>query len=122
LRLEVDGTVLTEPDRPVWVLATAGYACPGPGHGSATADGGEVTVQATAEADDRLPRADGTVDVMVGQPPPAGGSLHVRGQRLTVLGRDFTYAADGRLTGPVSSRTWTVLPAAWRLTIPTAGP
>ncbi|MFJ5225584.1 diacylglycerol kinase [Streptomyces sp. NPDC088400] len=37
---------------------------------------------------------------------------------VTVSGADFRYRADARLTGPVRTRTWTLRPAAWELTLP----
>jgi hypothetical protein len=64
------------------------------------------------------------------RPAPAGfaevyvrrteGASHVRARArtITVSGRDFRYRADSAVTGPVRTRTWTVEPAAWRLTVP----
>lgn len=64
------------------------------------------------------------------RPAPAGfaevyvrhteGASHVRtrARTITVSGRDFRYRADSAVTGPVRTRTWTVEPAAWRLTVP----
>jgi hypothetical protein len=48
------------------------------------------------------------------------GTEHVRAQArtVTVSGRDFRYRADSAVAGPVRSRTWTVEPSAWRLTVP----
>lgn len=50
----------------------------------------------------------------------AEGAEHVRTQAhsVTVSGRDFRYRADSAVTGPVRTRTWTVEPSAWRLTVP----
>ncbi|MFJ1912624.1 diacylglycerol kinase [Streptomyces sp. NPDC088147] len=39
---------------------------------------------------------------------------------VTVSGADFRYRADTRVTGPVRTRTWTLRPGAWQLTLPTA--
>jgi YegS/Rv2252/BmrU family lipid kinase len=47
--------------------------------------------------------------------------LVVRGRRVTVSGDPFPLNADGELTGPVSSRTWTVQPGAWSLLVPSGG-
>ncbi len=33
----------------------------------------------------------------------------------------FTYEADHTLSSPVHERTWTVVPGAWRLTVPLGG-
>lgn len=48
------------------------------------------------------------------------GAEHVRAQArtITVSGRDFRYRADSAVTGPVRTRTWTLEPSAWRLTVP----
>lgn len=37
---------------------------------------------------------------------------------VTVSGADFRYHADTRVTGPVRTRTWTLRPEAWALTLP----
>ncbi|MFB7269670.1 diacylglycerol kinase family protein [Streptomyces sp. NPDC056244] len=37
---------------------------------------------------------------------------------VTVSGADFRYRADARVTGPVRTRTWTLRPDAWELTLP----
>jgi hypothetical protein len=37
---------------------------------------------------------------------------------VTVSGEAFPLNADGELSGPVSSRTWTVSPRAWALVVP----
>ncbi|MGW3402296.1 diacylglycerol kinase [Streptomyces zhihengii] len=39
---------------------------------------------------------------------------------VTVSGPDFRYRADTHVTGPVRTRTWTVRPGAWGLTLPAA--
>ena len=44
--------------------------------------------------------------------------LVVRGRSVTVSGEEFPVNADGELYGPVSSRTWTVRPAAWSVIVP----
>ncbi|QXE39176.1 acylglycerol kinase family protein [Streptomyces sp. GMY02] len=37
---------------------------------------------------------------------------------VTVSGADFRYRADARVAGPVRTRTWTLRPDAWELTLP----
>jgi Diacylglycerol kinase catalytic domain len=44
--------------------------------------------------------------------------VRTRARSITVSGRDFRYRADSAITGPVRTRTWTVEPSAWRLTVP----
>jgi len=86
LRVEADGVVLADLDRPVH----------------------EVSVR-TAPA--------GLAEISVRH---SQGAAHVRARArtVTVSGRDFRYRADSAITGPVRSRTWTVEPSAWRLTVP----
>ncbi|GHG22912.1 diacylglycerol kinase [Streptomyces hydrogenans] len=91
LRVEADGVLLADVDAPV----TAVTARPDGGAGTA-----EVTVHPAGPAD--APRR------------------AYRGV-LTVSGPDFRYRADGRVTGPVRRRTWTVHPEGWGLTLPRDG-
>lgn len=58
----------------------------------------------------------GTAEVTVH--PSAAAPRHATAHTLTVSGPDFRYRADGRLTGPVRRRTWTVRAGAWGLTLP----
>lgn len=44
----------------------------------------------------------------------------VRGRRVTVTGDPFPVNADGELAGPITSRTWSVVPGAWSLLVPTS--
>jgi diacylglycerol kinase family enzyme len=44
--------------------------------------------------------------------------LTSRGRTVTVSGEEFPVNADGELTGPFTTRTWTVVPAAWALLVP----
>ncbi|MEF9883837.1 diacylglycerol kinase [Streptomyces sp. P9-A4] len=60
--------------------------------------------------------AGGTAEVTVH--PSAAPPHHTTAHTLTVSGPDFRYRADGRLTGPVRRRTWTVGAGAWGLTLP----
>ncbi|MER5463764.1 diacylglycerol kinase family protein [Streptomyces sp. NPDC002668] len=41
-----------------------------------------------------------------------------RALTVTVSGADFRYRADALITGPVRTRTWTLRPGAWGLTLP----
>ncbi|MFV6030221.1 diacylglycerol kinase [Streptomyces sp. NPDC056264] len=50
--------------------------------------------------------------------PAAAPPRHTTARVLTVSGPDFRYRADGRVSGPVRRRTWTVLGEAWGLTLP----
>jgi hypothetical protein len=88
LRVEADGVLLVDLDRPVH----------------------EVSVRTG-------PSGPALADILVRH---TEGTPHLRAQAhtITVSGRDFRYRADSAITGPVRSRTWTVVPSAWRLTVP----
>ncbi|MEV0274775.1 hypothetical protein AB0I22_00090 [Streptomyces sp. NPDC050610] len=87
LRVEADGVLLADLDRPVE----------------------RVTVSASA--------ADGLADVVVHH-RLADDGIRARARAVTVSGPDFHYRADAVVGGPVRTRTWTVLPDAFRLTLP----
>lgn len=61
----------------------------------------------------------GLIEVRVHLPESAE-PLCVEAGTVTVSGRDFRYRADSAPAGPVRTRTWTVQPGAWRLTVPKA--
>ncbi|MCZ4096072.1 diacylglycerol kinase family protein [Streptomyces sp. H39-C1] len=61
----------------------------------------------------------GLIEVRVSL-PDSPEPLCVEAATVTVSGRDFRYRADSALAGPVRTRTWTVQPGAWRLTVPRA--
>lgn len=46
--------------------------------------------------------------------------VKARALTVTVSGADFRYRADALVTGPVRTRTWTLRPGAWGLTLPAA--
>ncbi|MEU9114878.1 hypothetical protein AB0D04_24600 [Streptomyces sp. NPDC048483] len=111
LRIEADGVVLADLDRPVravsvvpGVSGTAGMAEMAEGwKGTATSgrrDGGG----GLAEVEVRWP----------GEARP----VRARARAVTVSGADFHYRADAVVGGPVRTRTWTVQAGAWRLTVP----
>ncbi|WP_346166095.1 hypothetical protein [Streptomyces javensis] len=88
LRIEADGVLLSDLDRPVERVSVSTAA---PGGGLA-----EVVVH----------------------PHAAGSPLRTRARAVTVSGPDFRYHADALIRGPVRSRTWTVLAEAWSLMLP----
>ncbi|WP_434593008.1 diacylglycerol kinase family protein [Streptomyces sp. A5-4] len=84
LRVEADGVLLHDLDRPVEgisVFSRAGRA--------------QVVIR-----------------------PQGGEPVRVDALTVTVSGPDFRYRADALVTGPVRTRTWTVRPGAWSLTLP----
>ncbi|MFD6246007.1 diacylglycerol kinase [Streptomyces roseolus] len=89
LRVEADGVLLADVDAPVTAV-TARPADTGRGRA-------EVTVHPSG---------------------PAAAPRRAVAGSLTVSGPDFRYRADGRTTGPVRRRTWTVRADGWGLTLP----
>jgi len=100
LRVEVDGTLLADIDHPVWLVAA------------------RLTTLGNSGCGPAEDASDGAVEVLVRPPSADGDTLRVRAHTLTVAGRGFSYEADSELAGPVRTRTWTIRPAAWRLTVP----
>ncbi|MGC0415170.1 diacylglycerol kinase family protein [Embleya sp. AB8] len=121
LRIEADGTVVADLDRPVLSvhLGCDGSAAPHPNMTEITSNGSNASNGCNGS---------GTASVMItghpgntrfGQTAPTREPLiQLRAHEITVCGRDFTYAADGMPTGPVHLRTWTVRPTGWRLFVP----
>ncbi|MFI8324770.1 diacylglycerol kinase [Streptomyces sp. NPDC085529] len=89
LRVEADGVLLADVDAPVAAVTAR------------PVDGGG-----------------GTAEVTVHPAGPAAAPRRTVAGTLTVSGPDFRYRADGRVTGPVRRRTWTVRAAGWGLTLP----
>ncbi|MCZ2523797.1 hypothetical protein [Streptomyces sp. HB2AG] len=107
LRVEADGVLLADLDRPVRQVSLSN-ARPVPDDGLV-----EVTV--------RYPSSSLRTDAEQEADGGRGASpTRVRARAVTVSGRDFHYRADTVVAGPVRSRTWTVQPGAWRLTLPRA--
>ncbi|MDJ1138370.1 hypothetical protein [Streptomyces iconiensis] len=91
LRVEADGKLLADFDEPV----------------------GEVSLRTTHDG--------GLAEVTV-RPLSDPSPVRAMAREVTVSGGDgFRYRTDtARVGGPVTSRTWTVLPHAWRLVLPRA--
>ncbi|MET9515092.1 diacylglycerol kinase [Streptomyces sp. NPDC002994] len=84
LRVEADGVLLNDLDRPV--------------------------------EDVSLCSRGGRAEVVIR--PHGGEQVRVEADAVTVSGADFRYRADALVAGPVRTRTWTVRPGAWSLTLP----
>ncbi|WP_037959996.1 hypothetical protein [Streptomyces violens] len=106
LRVEADGVVLADLDRPVHRVSVAPVGCTAR-DGAAPGDGAAYPSQ----------EPDGLAEVIV-QWQATEAPVRVRARAVTVSGPDFRYRADAVIGGPVRTRTWTVQPAAWRLTLP----
>lgn len=130
LRIEADGVLLADLDRPVRGVSVvpAGWAADGGAVASgAAADGGTAGPPSGGGGgapDGGRGRADGgaagLAEVVVHW-PGAERPVRTRARAVTVSGADFHYRADSVVGGPVRTRTWTVQPGAWRLTLPRDG-
>ena len=120
LRIELDGEVVADFDRPILQVAI--------GNSSHVGGGTELTPEASPE--------DGKVDVMVsfavgplsrfgyvvglrkGEHHERDDVLYVRGSNVSVSGQSFYCSADGELYGPERNRTWHVEKAAFSMSLP----
>lgn len=93
LRVEADGVLLADLDRPV------------------------ERVSVSTAAAGRGGLAEVVVHPCVGS-GSGSGPVRARARAVTVSGPDFRYHADTLTRGPVRTRTWTVLTEAWRLMVP----
>ncbi len=120
LRVEVDGEVVNEFNRPVLMVAM--------GNGAAIGGGADITPEADPE--------DGRIDVMIsrsvsplakagyvadlarGRHHERDDVLYLRGSEISVSGEAFHVSADGEIYGPERSRTWRVEHGAYRMILP----
>ncbi|WP_438487235.1 hypothetical protein [Streptomyces sp. S186] len=109
LRIEADGALLADLDRPVRGVSVM----PGAADRASGTDGANG-------ADGRAGWPGGLAEVVVHWPGEER-PVRVRARAVTVSGADFRYRADALVGGPVRTRTWTVQPGAWRLRLPRQG-
>ena len=120
LRVEIDGTVVNDVNRPVLMVAI--------GNGGNVGGGTELNPDADTE--------DGLLDVMISRAvsPTArfGYVAHLRkgehderddvatlrGRSVKVSGGEFWLSADGEVSGPERSRSWRLEPAAYSMILP----
>lgn len=120
LRVEIDGEVVADFDRPILQLAV--------GNGSTVGGGTEITPDADQES--------GEMDVMVsfavgplsrlgyasrlrkGEHHEREDVLYRRGSTVSVSGQAFYCIADGELYGPERDRTWRVEAGAFSMCLP----
>lgn len=103
LRVEADGVLLADLDHPVErvTVATSPLAYDAP----------------TARPPDPANPSSGLAEVVV-YGHASGSPVRLRARAVTVSGPDFHYRADAVTAGPVRTRTWRLLPAAWSVTLP----
>jgi hypothetical protein len=97
LRVEADGELLADLDRPVREVSVSS-----PGSSHLPSGGGPSLAQVTVRPEGR----------------DRAGLVRARAKAVTVSGPDFRYRADALVGGPVRVRTWTALAGAWSLTLP----
>ncbi|MBL0747012.1 diacylglycerol/lipid kinase family protein [Nocardioides baculatus] len=120
MRVEVDGRVVNDVDRPVLMVAI--------GNGSNVGGGTELNPEADTE--------DGQLDVMIsravgpmaklgyvaklrnGDQDDRDDVLMLRGKSVKVSGDEFWMSADGEIDGPERSRSWRLEPAAYSMILP----
>jgi YegS/Rv2252/BmrU family lipid kinase len=120
LRIELDGRVVNDVDRPVLMVAI--------GNGGNVGGGTELNPDADTE--------DGQLDVMIsravkplaklgyvnrlrrGDHDQRDDVVTLRGTSVTVSGQDFWLSADGEIDGPERSRSWRLEPAAYSMILP----
>lgn len=120
LRVELDGTVVNDVNRPVLMVAI--------GNGSNVGGGTELNPDADTE--------DGVLDVMIsravspmaklgyaarlrkGEHDERDDVLTLRGRSVKVSGDEFWLSADGEVSGPERSRSWRLEPAAYSMILP----
>lgn len=120
LRVEVDGEVVNDVDRPVLMVAI--------GNGANVGGGTELNPDADTE--------DGRLDVMIsravkptakvgyvvglsrGRHEERDDVLSLRGRSVKVSGDEFWLSADGEISGPERSRSWRLESGAYRMILP----
>ena len=123
LRIEVDGAVIVDVDKPVLMVAI--------GNGPTVGGGAELTPHADPESgkvDVMISRALGPLarfgyaaQLAVGRHPERDDVIYLRGSTVSISGEEFYCAADGEIYGPERQRTWHVEPGAYSMVLPPNG-
>ena len=120
LRVEIDGEVVADYDRPILQLAV--------GNGSTVGGGTEITPDADHESGEmdvmvsfavgRLSRLGYASRLRKGEHHEREDVLYQRGSTVSVSGQSFYCIADGELYGPERERTWRVEAGAFSMCLP----
>lgn len=120
VRVEVDGEVLVDLDKPILMMAV--------GNGPDVGGGTPLTPDADpgdGKADVMVSRAIGPLSrfaygaqLAIGRHPGREDVQYVRGSTVTVSGEEFWVSADGEIYGPERHRSWRLQPAAYSLVVP----
>ena len=120
LRVEVDGKVIVDLDKPVLMVAI--------GNGPTVGGGASLTPEADAEdgmLDVMISRATGPVarfayaaGLALGRHHERDDVIYLRGRTVSVSGDSFYCSADGEIYGPERHRTWRLEPNAYSMVLP----
>lgn len=118
LRVEADGELLADLDRPVTEVSVVspspeGGCDPNSRAGQRGSSGPRLQLLHGSGS----PRSLAQVTVRP-EGAESAGLVRARAKAVTVSGPDFHYRADALVGGPVRVRTWTALAGAWGLTLP----
>jgi diacylglycerol kinase (ATP) len=120
LRVEVDGQIVTNFDRPVLQVALGN----GPSVGGGTAltphahpCDGEIDVMVSFAAGP-IARAGFAARLATGAHPRRHDVRYLRGCSVSVTGQSFYISADGEISGPERNRTWRLEESAYSVILP----
>lgn len=120
LRVEVDGVVVNDWDRPLLMVALGNGSHVGGGtplNPDADPESGKIDV-VISRAVGPLARYGYAVGLKLGRHPERDDVSHYRGSRVSISGQEFWCSADGEIYGPERRRTWHVEPAAYSMVLP----
>ena len=118
--IEVDGRAIVQPPESILMAAfTVGATIGGgtPIAPDAVVDDGQAEV-VVSTATGPLSRIGFATDLRTGDHVEREDALTTRGQRIRMYGEPFPVNTDGELESEVTERTWTLLPRAWTLAVP----
>lgn len=122
LRIEVDGEILVDVDRPVLMVAI--------GNGTSVGGGTELTPDAdptdgrldvmVSLATGPLERFTYVAELVLARHQERDDVLTARATQVTLSGEDFYLSADGEISGPERRRSWHLERAAYSMVVPSA--
>ena len=120
VRVEVDGEVIVDLDKPILMVAV--------GNGANVGGGTELTPHADpgdGKIDVMISRAIGPfarigygAKLVIGRHPERDDVAYLRATTVSVSGEEFWCSADGEIYGPERHRSWHLEPAAYSLVVP----
>lgn len=121
LRVEADGELVAEGRFLMVALSNAPGIAGGAAQLAADAHPGDGRLElVVSAATGPLARVAYALHLRKGTHSHRDDVLHTTARSVTVSGEDFRINSDGEVSGPYATRTWTLLPGAWRLIAPPA--